>query len=108
MRISLSLLGAGALVATLAAGSLAVSGASAQTVVVPAAKVYVVCNRYNECWRVHQRYTFYPADERIVYRDDAWWARHEHDKVWRELPDPSDDHGWYDSDGNWHAYAPPN
>lgn len=107
MTSSLSRLGAVALAASIAAGSLATSGAVAQTVIVPAspAKVLVVCNRYNECWRVHQRYTFYPADEGVVFRDDAWWVKHEHDKVWRELPDPSDEHGWYDIDGNWHPFT---
>jgi hypothetical protein len=72
-------------------------------------KTYVVCNRWNECWRIHEHYTNFPADAQIIYRDDAWWEQHEHDPQWRELPDPSDDHGWYDQNGVWHPFpdAPP-
>ena len=65
----------------------------------------VVCNAYNECWRVHARYTNYPADQVIVYHDDAWWAAHQHDSQWRFEADPSDDHGYYDRDGVWHPFA---
>jgi hypothetical protein len=86
------------LAAVVAIGALAATAAKADS--------YVVCNRWNECWRVHDKYSDYPPDARIVIHDDAWRAAHEHDTHWRWLSDPSDDHGWYDKDGNWHAFAP--
>ncbi|MDQ2762193.1 MAG: hypothetical protein M3Y22_01445, partial [Pseudomonadota bacterium] len=73
----------GAAIAAVAAGTLAASSAAAAS--------YVVCNRYDECWRVHEKYTFYPADERVVYHDDAWYAQHQHDAHWRWLADPTND-----------------
>ena len=87
--------------------------ASAATVLASSAtaatKSYVVCNQWNECWRVKEHIATYPSDVQIIYRDDTWWTQHEHDAQWRELPDPSDDHGWYDKDGVWHSFvsAPP-
>jgi hypothetical protein len=87
-----------ALIGVFATVSIAASTAKADST------TYVVCNRWNECWRVHEHYTTYPSDARIVFRDEAWWQQHEHDSQWRELPDPSDDHGWYDRDGVWHPF----
>ena len=98
MAVSKSFLN-GALVAVIAAGTMAATGA--------AAKSYVVCNAYDECWRVHERYTTYPSDLHVTFHDDAWWAAHEHDTHWHFQADPTDDHGWYDKDGTWHAFAPP-
>jgi hypothetical protein len=86
-----------ALAAVVAVGALTATTARADS--------YVVCNSWNECWRVHDRYTDYPPDVGIVYHDEAWRAAHEHDTHWRWLADPSDDHGWYDRDGNWHPFA---
>jgi hypothetical protein len=102
MTLSKSALAKGAIAGLVAAVSIAGSTAAA-------AKTYVVCNRWDECWRVHEHYTTYPSDVRIVYHDDAWWAAHEHDKDWhyRLLTDPSDDHGWYDKDGVWHPFGAP-
>lgn len=103
MTVSKSALLKGAMVATIAAATLAATGA--------AAKSYVVCNSWGECWRAHEHYNKYPSDAGVVYHDDAWWAAHEHDADthWRLMPDPKDDHGWYDRDGNWHSFteAPP-
>jgi len=93
-----SALVAGAALAALTAGTLAASAASAATT--------VVCNSYNECWKVHQKYTDYPSDQRVVYRNDAWWMSHQKDSHWRFLADPASDHGWYDKDGDWHPFAP--
>ncbi|HEY2177838.1 MAG TPA: hypothetical protein VGH15_04590 [Caulobacteraceae bacterium] len=101
MTLSKSLLVKGAMAGLVSAGVLAISTAAV-------AKTYVVCNQYDECWRVHEHYTTYPADVKIVYHDDAWWATHEHDTHvhYRLLADPTDDHGWYDKDGVWHPFAP--
>jgi hypothetical protein len=99
MSVSKSSLVNGVLVAVIAAGTLAATSA--------AAKSYVVCNAYNECWRVHERYTTYPSDLHVTFHDDAWWAAHQHDTQWHFEADPTDDHGWYDKDGTWHAFAPP-
>ena len=97
MRKSKTGLVMGTMIAAITAGTLAASSASAAT--------YVVCNRYDECWKVHERYTTYPADLHVVWHDDAWYAAHEHDAHWRWLADPSDDHGFYDKDGVWHPFA---
>jgi hypothetical protein len=72
--------------------------ASADTVT----RTYVACNQYNECWRVHQRYS-YPSDQSIVVHDGDWYDAHQQDTHWHWLADPSDDRGWYDQDGNWRA-----
>lgn len=101
MKLSKTSLVTGALAGIIAAMSMASSSMAATT-------TYVVCNRWDECWRVHEHYKTYPSDVRVVYHDEAWWAAHEHDKDWhyRLLTDPSDDHGWYDKDGVWHPFAP--
>jgi len=96
-----SALTSGALIGLAASALLVASTAKAQPT---ETKTYVVCNRWNECWRAHEHYTTYPSDAKIVYRDDAWWSQHQHDTQWRELPDPSNDKGWYDQDGVWHAF----
>lgn len=85
-----------ALAAAVAVSALAATAARADS--------YVVCNRWNECWRVHERYTFYPPDVGVVFHDEAWREAHEHDRTMRWLEDRDDDHGWYDRDGNWHPF----
>jgi len=101
MRISKSAVVKSALIAAVGAAALAATGAGAAT------STYVVCNRWDECWRVHERYTTYPADARIVWHDDAWYSAHQRDARWHWLKDPDDDHGWYDKDGAWHSFAAP-
>jgi len=96
-----SILVNGAMVAVIAVGASAARMASAET------RTYVVCNAYNECWRVHKHYKDYPSDLHIVFHDDAWWTAHQKDSQWHWEADPTDDHGWYDKDGTWHAFAPP-
>ena len=91
-----------AAIAAAATAVLAASTAGAET------KTYIACNQWNECWKVKEHVTKFPADVHIVYRDETWWDAHQHDSQWREMPDPTDDNGWYDKDGVWHAFdAPP-
>ena len=65
-------------------------------------RTYVACNQYDECWRVHQRYS-YPSDQNIVIHDGDWYDAHQQDTHWHWLSDPADDRGWYDKDGTWRA-----
>jgi hypothetical protein len=93
-----------AAIAAAATALLAASTAGAET------KTYIACNQWNECWKVKEHVTAYPADVHVVYRDSAWWDQHQHDAQWRELPDPTTDNGWYDQAGAWHDFettAPP-
>jgi hypothetical protein len=85
-----------ALAAAVALGTLAATTAKADS--------YVACNAWGSCWTVHDRYTDYPPDARVVIHDEAWRAAHEHDAHTRWLNDQADDHGWYDRDGNWHPF----
>lgn len=101
MRASKSLLITGAAIAILAGGI--ASRASAQM----EPKTYVVCNQYDECWRVHEHLTSFPGDVHVVWHDDAWYQAHQHDEHTHWLADPADDHGWYDRDGVWHAFSEP-
>lgn len=98
MAVSKSSLVNGVLVAVIAAGTLAATSA--------AAEILVVCNAYSECWRVHDRYNDYPADQHVTYHDAAWWAAHKSDSKWHFEADPNDDHGWYDKGGAWHLFEP--
>ena len=99
MRVSKSAILAGVMMTAMAAGTLLASGAAA------APNNYVVCNRYDECWKVHEKYTRYPSDERIVFRDSAWYDAHQHDAKVRWLSDPANDAGYYDKDGAWRPFA---
>jgi len=97
MRKSKSAFMAGVMMTAIAGGTLAASGAAAST--------YVACNRYDECWKVHEKYTRYPADEKIVVRDSAWYDAHQHDAQLKWLADPTDDAGYYARDGAWHPFS---
>lgn len=103
MRILKSALMAGVMITTMSAGALVASSVAA------APSNYVVCNRYDECWKVHEKYTRYPADERIIFRDSTWSDAHEHDAHVRWLSDPANDAGYYDRNGDWQPFsdAPP-
>jgi len=82
----------GALVAAVAAGTLvAASAASAD----------VVCNRWGECWRVHDRLD-YPNTLGMVFHDDAWADAHRHGHHWRWREDRFD-RGYY-RNGVWIAF----
>lgn len=98
MRILRAALGLGSYLAAIGGGSLVATPAAADTV----ATTYVVCNQYDECWRVHHRYA-YPTDQEITVHDNDWYVAHQQDNHVRWQSDPSDDRGWYDRDGNWRA-----
>ncbi|HEX4179654.1 MAG TPA: hypothetical protein VHY32_02575 [Caulobacteraceae bacterium] len=93
MKVLKSTLLKGVLVGAVAAGALA-------TASVPAL-ADVACNRFGECWRVHDHYTNYPTDLGVVFHDDAWWDHNKHRHHWRA--DRPDDHGYY-SHGAWHPF----
>jgi hypothetical protein len=98
MKIRSTALGLSSLLAIVGAGSILPTVTSAETV----ERTYVACNQYDECWRVHQRYN-YPSEQRIVYHNGDWYDSHHGDEHVRWLNDPSDDRGWYEQDGSWHA-----
>jgi len=56
----------------------------------------VACNRWGECWHVHDRLT-YPGELGIVWHPDNWHAKHLH---WRH---DRFDHGYY-RNGVWVAF----
>jgi len=99
MRVLKSALLTGVMVTAMAAGTLVASGAAA------ASTTYVACNRYNECWKVHEKYDRYPADEQVIVRDGGWYDSHEHDAKLRWLNDPANDAGYYDKDAAWQPFA---
>ena len=87
-------LAAGALVAAVAGGAIALSATSASA--------DVACNRYGECWRVAQRYTTYPSNLGVTFHDDAWREQNRHGHYrWRK--DRTDDQGYY-SRGHWRRF----
>lgn len=89
MRGVKSLIAAGAACGVIAAGAWAVTttSASAET----------VCNRWHECWHVHNHIADYPADLGVTYYPDTWRGHHNH---WRT---DRDDHGYY-RNGAWVAF----
>ena len=94
MRIS-GLLMTGALGVALASGTLVATTVSASA--------DIVCNRYNECWHVSERYTTYPTTLGVVFYNDDWRTTHVKDThyIWRD--DPTDEHGYY-MNGEWHRF----
>jgi hypothetical protein len=98
MRILTAAIGLGSYLAVIAGGSLVPTTARADSV----SENYVVCNGYDECWRVHHRYN-YPADQKISFHDNDWYQAHQQDARWHWESDPTDDRGWYDADGSWKA-----
>jgi len=98
MRIFNAALGLGSYLAIIGVSSLSPVTASADAVT----NTYVACNRYDECWRVHQKYA-YPADQHISIHDSAWYDAHQSDSRWHWQSDPADDRGWYEQDGRWQA-----
>lgn len=94
MRNLKKTLAAGALVAAVAGGAMALSATSASA--------DVACNRYGECWRVAQRYTTYPRNLGVTFHDDAWREQNRHGHYrWRK--DRPDDQGYY-SRGHWRRF----
>lgn len=87
-------LAAGAYIAAVAGGAFVASATPASA--------DVACNRYGECWRVHERYTTYPPRLGVRFYDDAWRDHHRHGHYrWRR--DRDDDHGYY-SHGAWRPF----
>jgi hypothetical protein len=80
-----------AMIAAVAGGTLALASA---------ASADVACNKWGECWHVHDRLT-YPAAAGVVWHDDAWAAAHR-DKHWHWRTDRFD-HGYY-RNGVWIAF----
>ena len=83
---------------------LAIAGATLGGPAISSAAVatYVACNKYGECWRVHQVYA-YGADTPITYYRSDWYAAHQNDEHVHWLADPASDRGYYDEGGTWHA-----
>jgi hypothetical protein len=77
---------------------MAPTGSSAQTVT----RTYVACNQFDECWRVHRVYA-YGETAPITYYNSDWYDTHLHDEHIHWLSDPSDDRGYYERGGRWHA-----
>jgi hypothetical protein len=88
---------ASSLIASLAGSAAIPRAATAQ----PAARSYVACNQYGECWRVHARYAYGPAAP-ITYYNSDWYDSHQTDEHVHWLADPDNDRGYYDRDGRWH------
>ena len=78
--------------ATLAVGALVTGLALSAT----AANADVACNRFGECWHVHDRLA-YPAELGVTWHPDNWRSRHYH---WRH---DRFDHGYY-RNGVWIAF----
>ncbi len=66
--------------------------------VATSASAAVVCNRYNECWHVHDHLD-YPADVGISFYDDAWRFP---DTTYHWVKD-RDDRGYW-LHGRWHRF----
>jgi hypothetical protein len=59
----------------------------------------VVCNRWGECWRVHDRLD-YPATVGMRFHDDAWADAHQRHYHWRQ---DRFDRGYY-RNGVWISF----
>ncbi|MEO8927555.1 MAG: hypothetical protein ABI306_10385 [Caulobacteraceae bacterium] len=89
MRLK-TLLNTGALSAVAAIGIVAATA--------PAASAYIACNRFHQCWHVHNRYS-YPATVGIAVYPNTWrWNgsgyRWVHDR---------DDRGYW-GNGRWRRF----
>lgn len=63
---------------------------------------YVACNSSGDCWRVHHMYA-YGESAPVTYYNGDWYDAHRADEHVRWVADPSDDRGYYERDGRWHA-----
>jgi hypothetical protein len=82
------------MLASVVGAAVALGGLAASTT----ASADVACNRFNECWHVHERYTTYPADVGVVFYDEDWAKAHRHGYHW--FKDRADDHGYW-AHGHW-------
>lgn len=61
------------------------------------ASARIVCNRYGDCWRTHDRYDYRPAWGLRVYDDNwRWDARDDRRYRWRDYH-----RGYYGRGGVW-------
>lgn len=79
-------------------GTMVPTASGAQTV----DNTYVACNSYGDCWRVHHLYAYGEAAP-IRYYNSNWYDSHRNDEHVHWVSDPSDDRGYYERDGRWHA-----
>jgi len=77
------------------------AGLSALATGAMAAPADIACNRWNECWRTHDRYPNYPAAAKVVFHDEKW-ASHHTGPGWHWMPDRSD-RGYYQH-GVWERF----
>lgn len=91
-------LGVSSFLAVAGATLMAPAISNAQTV----ERTYVACNQAGDCWRVHRLYA-YGADAPITYYNSDWYDTHQRDEHVHWRSDPSDDRGYYERDGRWHA-----
>ena len=81
-------------------GVLSAAVTSGALAAVSSASADVVCNRYNECWHVHDRLD-YPANVGVIFHDDTWGVAHQRGH-WRWRDDRFD-RGYY-RNGVWIAF----
>jgi len=79
----------------------AVLAATALAAVAAPASADVACNRWGECWHVHDHYTAYPPALGVMFHDERWAAHHHRHLRWRQ--DRPDDHGYYQH-GAWRPF----
>jgi hypothetical protein len=79
--------------AALATGAMAAVMTAGVLATATPASADVACNRYGECWRVHDRTITYPGELGVTFHEDAWWdTHHPHGYHWRH---DHDGHGYY-------------
>jgi len=76
----------------------AIASATGAVLAASSASADVVCNRWHECWNVHDRFD-YPPGVGITFHTDDWRMRHR-DWHWR---DDHDGRGYY-RNGVWIAF----
>ncbi len=62
---------------------IAIAGAATVALTATSASAYIVCNRFGECWHVHNNYVYRPEFGLVIHPDNWRWRSHEH-YVWRE------------------------
>ena len=85
---------------SLAKGVLSAAVGSGALVTTTNASADVVCNRWGDCWRIHDRLD-YPAGLGITFHTDGWGAHHRYGH-WRWREDRFD-RGYY-RNGVWIAF----
>lgn len=62
---------------------IAIAGAATVALTATSASAYIVCNRYGECWHVHNRYEYHPEFGLVIHDDNWRWRGHDRYR-WRE------------------------